>query len=141
MTASYSFDGNIMKFTDGKSSSSDEIIKVFTIALSDPHFISGMNLLVDLSKRKLSKTVKDVIEITDFLGKHRKRFGPRCAIVSPRPMPFGLASLLYNQANFHNLNLKAFTDTEEATQWIVNENQPVLFEHLNLPTEKNTHIE
>jgi hypothetical protein len=122
MPATYSFDGKILKFTDSKYFSADEIIGVFTTALSDPRFVSGMNLLVDVSKRKLSKTVKDIIDITDFLGRHRKRFGPRCAIVSPRPIPFGLASLLYGQASFNNLHLKAFTDTEKATEWIGDEN-------------------
>jgi hypothetical protein len=118
MPASYSFKENILIFTDSGSSPTDEIIHVFTAALSDSDFVAGMNLLVDISKRKTAKTVKEVVRITDFLGKHRKRLGSRCAIVAPRPLPPGFTGVIRSQAEFHSLQVEVFSNIREAKKWI-----------------------
>jgi hypothetical protein len=87
--------------------------------LSDPAFRPGLQTLADFSEAEDVPTLPDLEEIVTHIRRHAMAIGQKkIAIVTTRPVTFGVARQFGALAPGGLLTVRVFTDREAALAWL-----------------------
>jgi len=87
--------------------------------LSDPDFRPGLHTLADFSDATNVPSLPELEEIAAFIRRHAKRIGRiKIAIVTKRPVTFGVARQFGALAPGDFLTVQVFRDRDEALTWL-----------------------
>ena len=118
MAISYRIDGKILQIVDRDSTPIDDVLRTLQRAFTDPHFLPGTCIVVDIREQTAWRNFKDLIQIAHFIGKHRGRMGSGSAIVVSDAVQNTLAQNFVLQAEMSGLVFNVFTDFDEALHWV-----------------------
>jgi hypothetical protein len=87
--------------------------------LSDPAFRPGLHTLADFSDATNVPSLPELEEIAAFIRGHAKKIGQiKIAIVTNRPVTFGVARQFGALAPGEFLTVRVFKDRDEALAWL-----------------------
>lgn len=91
----------------------------YKAALSDPHFLPGYKLLMDVFESEETRSYQEMEQIAELLGSHPK-FGKKCALlVNPEHVVrYGLGRLLSTLAEFKKVDFSIFFNLDDAKKYI-----------------------
>jgi hypothetical protein len=87
--------------------------------LTDPDFRPGLHTLADFSDATNVPSLPELEEIAAFIRRYAKRIGQvKIAIVTKRPVTFGVARQFGALAPGEFLTVRVFKDRDEALAWL-----------------------
>ena len=97
-----------------------EITKAFEEAMTDPRFLPGTSLLLDVRRSADNPSSDEFRRRTELLGRRTARgLASRCALViGPKPHQYGLARMASVHSETKGIELEIFTEMEEALGWL-----------------------
>jgi hypothetical protein len=120
MSISYSFADGFLKYEVSGDYVFQEVYPVINQSLKDNRFKYGMNFLIDVTQSEAKRTTEEAYEFVDFLSLKYEFKGSKIAVVTPRPVPYGLARMTSVYLDEFDICLEVFRDLAEAEQWLKN---------------------
>ncbi len=85
---------------------------------ADGAFEPGFGVLFDARRSAFVPSAMDVQQILATLSSVRARFGGRVGLVPAAGVMFGVARMLATLAESQGVHVAAFTDPDEAAEWV-----------------------
>jgi hypothetical protein len=93
--------------------------------IRDPEFRSGLQTLADFSESITVPTLADLEEVVAYMRRYATTIGQkRIAIVTSRPVSFGVARQFGALAPGAFLTVRVFKDRESALTWLAEDSSP-----------------
>ena len=113
----------LLVLADGESTQ-PERMAAMKAWVSDPEFRPGMHTLADFSQALNVPTFSELEEIVGFIRRHASAIGQKkIAIVTTRPVTFGVARQFSALAPGDLLTIQVFKDRDAALAWLAEKPQ------------------
>lgn len=110
--------GMLFIVAEGESSQADRL-NAMQAWLNDPDFRPGLQTLADFSLATNVPTLTELEEIAGYIRRNASTIGQKkIAIVSTRPLTFGVARQFSALAPGDFLTVRVFRDRDEALAWL-----------------------
>jgi hypothetical protein len=110
--------GMLLIVAEGESTQAERLAAM-KAWVSDPAFRPGLHTLADFSRALNVPTLLELEEIVGFIRRHANAIGQKkIAIVSTRPLTFGVARQFSALAPGDLLTIHVFKDREAALAWL-----------------------
>jgi hypothetical protein len=121
MPVRYSFLGNLVRMDLEGTYSTEDIIRTFNAALSDPDFPGEPRFLLDVTRSAVlaERDAESVRAIAQYFAEHSPRAGTRLAIIATEPVHFGLARMGAAVAELGGAEVEVLTTIEDALSWLM----------------------
>ena len=87
--------------------------------LRDPDFRPGLNTLCDFSEATSTPTMRELRELVAKIDEHAEAIGKKkVALITSKPVTFGVARQFQNLADFGPLDVEVFRDRGTALGWL-----------------------
>jgi len=87
--------------------------------LRDPDFRPGLNTLCDFSDATSTPTMRELRELVAKIDEHAEAIGKKkVALITSKPVTFGVARQFQNLADFGPLDVEVFRDRGTALGWL-----------------------
>ena len=120
MSVTYFIKDGVVIFVPAGQYGLDDLKAAYDAALSDPGFVTPMQIFVDARESRVNPPIEELRESAKFFGSMRPHFCEPWVIVVSEPLRYGLARMLSVFVEAYGLNIQVFRDTEEA--WVVLQN-------------------
>ena len=94
--------------------------KAITEGMADPRFKPGTPLLLDVRRSQMNPSGEEIIFRAGWMaGLHSRGLSRHCAVVvGPKVIQFGLARMAQGHLEQRDMDLKIFSDLDEASRWL-----------------------
>ena len=93
-------------------------------AMADPQFRPGTSLVMDVRRSRMNPSATEVMERSKWLASLRSKglSGRLAIVVGPQAYQFGVARMAQVYMQIAEMEVKIFTELEEALGWLAAEN-------------------
>jgi sulfate adenylyltransferase subunit 1 (EFTu-like GTPase family) len=121
MAMNYKIDserGLLFVAAEGETSQAERL-EAMQAWMRDPEFRPGLQTLADFSESESVPTLAELEEIVGYMRRHQSAIGQKkIAIVSTRPVSFGVARQFGALAPGEFLTVQVFKDRDTALAWL-----------------------
>jgi hypothetical protein len=87
----------------------------------DPDFTTGLSILVNDKLSDYNPGTMDMVNAAEHMDVLMKSFSPRIALVVSEGLKYGFGRMLEMYCNIKNIELRVFTDLDQAKSWLKKE--------------------
>ena len=122
MAIDYTFVDDILKFTYTGDTDIDTLRKTWARALVDPAFGTCRKILMDARQSALNLPVDEIESRTSGLARYKELEGIKWAVLAGNnQLAFGLSRMFATLAEEIGLEVKVFSDSDQAMAWLSSE--------------------
>ena len=118
MPISYSFSDGVVRFLISGEYDFKDALPMITESLKDTQFKRSMNFLIDVRNTVKNRTTEEAFEFIDFIKSRCEFEGTKIAVVTSRPVSYGLARMVSVFLEEFDISLDVFRNLSDAEQWL-----------------------